>query len=362
MKRIKIDRGTRLGLIAGAVIVAMIISLIVRAILSVGVFNSFPEQFAGACKIVPGMKGPEDLEVDAPDNLIFVSAFNRRAPGSSPDPQDGIYTLKLDDTSAPPVKLAGTPKDFHPHGISLYRSAPDALTLFVINHRASGKQTIETFDVKVANGAATLTETGILESRLLVSPNDIYAFGPQQFYVTNDHTSTTPLGRWIDDYPQFPRANLVVYNGQEFKVAVERLNFPNGVLMAPDGKHVYVTSTTKRELLVFEREPFTGQLKQVDGLSIPARLDNVSMDASGNLWIAGHPKLPAYVGYPTDPSKPSPSVVFRVVMLNGVPQSYETVYANNGEQIAASSSAAAYKNHLFVGSVYDNKILDCTTN
>lgn len=361
MKRIKIDRVTRTALIAGAIVIGLIVSLVARTVMSIGVFNSFPEQTAGVCKPITGMKGPEDIEVDADNNLIFVSAFNRRAPSSSPDPQDGIYTLKLDDTSAPPVKLEGTPKDFHPHGISLYRGQEGYRALFVINHKSTGKQAVEVFEVTMENGAAKLTHQSSIESGLLVSPNDIYAYGPEQFYITNDHTSTSALGRWLDDYLQYPRANLVNYDGTVFKVSVERLNFPNGVLLSPDSKYVYVTSTTKRELLVFERDQFTSQLKQAEGLSIPARLDNISMDSLGNLWIAGHPKLPAYVGYPTDPSKPSPSAVFRVIMLNGLPQRYETVYANNGEQLGGSSSAVSYKNRLLIGSVLDNKILDCTT-
>jgi arylesterase/paraoxonase len=328
--------------------------------MAIGVFNDFPEQFAGtSCKIITGMKGPEDLEVDALDNLIFVSALNRRAPKKTPDPQDGLYTLKLDNTSAPPVKLAGTPRDFHPHGISLYRDLDGSLTLFAVNHKSTGKEAVEIFGVTIENGAAKLTHRSSIEGGLLVSPNDVFAVAPERFYVTNDHTSTTPLGLWLENYPQLPRANLIYFNGMGFRVAVQRLNFPNGVLVSPDGKFLYVTSTVKREILAFERNPFTGDLTQTDGLRIPARLDNLSMDAFGNLWTAGHPKLPLYVGYPSDPTKPSPSVVFRISMKDGVPQSYDTVYANNGGQLAASSAAVSYQNRLFIGSVLDNKMLDC---
>src|ERR1043166_9077634 len=127
MKRIPVDRVTRLGLLASGLIVALFITLIISDVMSVGVFNSFAEVSPGACTTITGMKWPEDFEVDARDNLIFVSAFNRRAPAGQPDPQDGLYTLKLDDTAAPPVKLAGTPTDFHPPGISLYRGAADSM-------------------------------------------------------------------------------------------------------------------------------------------------------------------------------------------------------------------------------------------
>jgi arylesterase/paraoxonase len=360
MKRIPIDRGTRTTILSIFIILFLVVWGVGRTVMSLGIFNSFPEQFAGSCKIITGMKGPEDLDVDWQDKLIFVSATNRRAPATSPDPQDGLYTLNLNNTSAPPVKLAGTPKDFRPHGISLYRAPEGGLTLFAINHRASGKQTIEVFDVKIENGKAVLSHRSVLQDSHLIAPNDLFAFGPDQFYVGNDHTSTTALGRWLEDYLQVPRANLLYYNGSLFKVAVENLNFTNGVLVSPDGKFLYLTSTTKRALLTFERNPFSGELTQKESLDIPARLDNLSMDAEGNLWTTGHPKFPGWVGYDTDPSKPSPSVVFKITLAGGIPQGYETVYANNGEQLAASSSVVAYRNHLFIGSVLDNKMLDCT--
>ena len=59
---------------------------------------------------VPGI---EDME--AANGKVFVAVASARGP----DARDGIYALK----DGKLTRLAGTPKDFHPRGISLYHGA-----------------------------------------------------------------------------------------------------------------------------------------------------------------------------------------------------------------------------------------------
>jgi arylesterase/paraoxonase len=195
---------------------------------------------------------------------------------------------------------------------------------------------------------------------LLVSPNDIFAVGPDRFYVTNDHVTKTKLGRFTEDYLIWPHADLLYFNGTNFRISVQRMAFPNGVYVTPDGAHLYVTLTNDRRLIAFSREPFFGNVTEIGSLSIPARLDNISADAQGRLIIAGHPSLIRVNQFRADPGKPSPSEVFRVTLdKSGVPTGYETIFADDGGRIGASSSAAMVGKRLLIGSVLDNKMLDC---
>ena len=351
----------RMGMTWAAVALALALFLVLRWLTVAGAFTSVPTISPGVCKAIPGLQGPEDFEVDAAHDAIIVSSTNRRAPKGSPDPRDGLYVLKLSAPEAPPVKFDGTPKDFHPHGISLYHGPGGDETLMAINHRSDGSQAVEIFGLAYdSKGAAKLTARLSVGSGLLVSPNDLFAVGSDRFYVTNDHVTKTALGRFAEDYLLWPHADLIYFNGTSFHVAVQRMAFPNGIFVTPDGEHAYVTLTNERRLIAFSREPFFGNLTEIGALSIPARLDNISADAQGHLIIAGHPSLLRVNQFRADPGKPSPSEVFRVSLdKSGVPQSYETIFANDGGQIGASSSAAVVGQRLLIGSVLDDKMLEC---
>jgi len=47
------------------------------------------------------------------------------------------------------------------------------------------------------------------------------------------------------------------------------------------------------------------------------------------------------------------------VDASGKPQSYQSVYADDGPGISAASAAAVLDGHLFIGSALDSKLLDC---
>ena len=350
----------RIGATAVAVVLVAVLTGTFRLLESHGAFTQIVPGFAGTCRAVGGMVGPEDIAIDAKDKLAFVSATNRPARSAhKPSPKDGLYTYAYLEPGATLVKLSGTPKDFHPHGISLVRAADGGLTLMAINHRLDGTNSVDIFAVTVASGAAALKEVGSIGGGLLVSPNDITAVDQDRFYVVNDHTSKTQLGRWLDDNLVLPRTNILYFDGISFKVAAEGLNFPNGAALSHDGRYLYVPESYPRTLLTFERNIFSGQLKQVDALPIASDLDNADVAADGSIWIGSHPDAFAMATYRENPSKPAPSEVFKVSVHNGAPQTATLVYANMGGQIGASSVGAVSDGHLLIGSPFDSKILDC---
>jgi arylesterase/paraoxonase len=336
---------------------------VLRWLTAAGLFTSVTAVSPSICRAIPGIPGPEDFEVDAAHDAIIVSSTNRRVPKSAPDPRDGLYLLKLSDPSAPPVKLDSGSKDFHPHGISLYRAPNGDETLMAINHRKDGTQTVEILGLTYDNGVARLMAHSSIEGGLLISPNDVFAVGPDRFYVSNDHATKTPLGRFAEDYLLWPHADLLYFNGSNFRIPVQGMAFPNGVYVTPDGTHLYISVTSERRIIAMSREPFFGNLTEIGSLSLPMRPDNISADAQGRLIVAGHPSLIRVNQFRADPSKPSPSEVMRVTLDKaGVPAGYEIIFANDGGLIGASSSAAIVGKRLLIGSVLDDKMLDCQMN
>ncbi|HKD46511.1 MAG TPA: hypothetical protein VKB67_02385 [Rhizomicrobium sp.] len=57
----------------------------------------------------------------------------------------------------------------------------------------------------------------------------------------------------------------------------------------------------------------------------------------------------------------SPSKIFRVHLdKSGVPQSYDTIFADDGSRIGGASAAAVTGDTLLIGSTLDNKLLECS--
>lgn len=344
-----------------AVVLALVIFFSVRWFLMAGAFTMAEPPTQAQCRAIRGIQGPEDFEVDAAHDTVIVSSMNRRAPPAHPDPRDGLYAIKLSDPAQAPVKLEGAPADFHPHGISLYRGDKGEETLLVINHRRNGGQAVEIFALDYENGTPRLSPHSSIGGGLLVSPNDVAAVGPDRFYVTNDHVTRTALGRFAENFLLWPHANLLFFNGQSFRISAQQAAFPNGVYVSPDQSHVYLAVSNERRLIAFSREPFFGSLTQIGSLSLPARPDNITADAKGDLIVAARPNLMRDNQFRADPTRPSPSVIFRIPLdKSGVPQSPEVIFADDGSRIGGASTAAITGNTLLIGSALDSKMLECT--
>jgi arylesterase/paraoxonase len=350
----------RIAATAGGVLIVAVLAGAYRMAESHGVFVTVKPGFAGSCRAVPSAPGPEDIAIDSKDKIAFVSATDRPARSKGkPSPRDGLYSYAYTQPGAGLVKLSGTPRDFHPHGISLYRGPDGSLTLMAVNRRMDKTNTVDIFSVAFGNGAVELAEVGSIGGQILVSPNDIAAVDEDRFYVVNDHLSKTDLGRWLDDTLVLPRANILYFDGVKFNDVAEGLNDPSGTALSAGGRYLYVTEAYPRTLLTFERNPFTGQLTQANALFIPSNLDKADVAADGSVWVGSHPKAFAMAKFREDPSKPAPSEIFRVSVQDGIPQGANLIYANMGDEIGASSVGATADGHLLIGSPLDDKILNC---
>ena len=108
-------------------------------------------------------------------------------------------------------------------------------------------------------------------------------------------------------------------------------------MLTPDGNHLLVASLTARSLKSFNRDPFGGNLTEADPLTLPAAPEKISLDTSGEVWVAGHANLLRWRGFATDAAKRAPSQIFRVSLVSGVPQEATQVYGNDGSEIAGAS-------------------------
>jgi arylesterase / paraoxonase len=325
----------------------------VRGLEANGVFSGVSGGFSGSCKTLP-VAGVSDIEIDSADHLALLAVMDARKPG----PSDGIYTLDLSGP-AKLIRLAGAPADFHPRGIGLSRTANGGLFLVAINHRGTGRFSIDTFEVTRKDGVPALAAQGTIEGGLLTDPQDVAMTGPNSFYVSNTVTGKNAVMRVIQSYGLWPGGDIVLFNGTAFREVVNGLTGPRGLALTADGSHLLVANVTGRSLLSLNREMFTGNLSEAGSLSLPSGPDHLTLDGQGNIWAAGHVNLFSWRSFGRDPAARAASQVFKVTLSGGVPQSADQIYANDGSQIASASAAAAAGKRLLIGSSLDGKLLDC---
>jgi arylesterase/paraoxonase len=329
-----------------------------------GEFKSIQPHFSGSCAPVLGVVGAEDITIHPDRQVAYISSDDRWAARDGKPRPGAIFAYSLGEAGGAPVNLTpDLPFNFHPHGFGLLvvEDGPDRL--LVVNHpfaslfhREEGKgpaHTIEVFDI--------IEETGALEHRrtiadpLLVSPNDVIPVGPERFYVTNDHGSEGDFGRKLEDYLRLARAHVLYYDGSKFSEVAGDLRYANGINISPDGKQVYVAATTDRAVYVYDRNPEDGSLKESREVFTDTGVDNIELDADGNLWIGAHPQLLTFVKHAEDSANKSPSQVLKL----GPDFSVEEVFLSDGNDLSGSSVAARTGQRLLIGSVFDSHLLDC---
>lgn len=323
-----------------------------------GEFKTIQPHFAGICKAVVGLSGPEDITIHPARPLAYISAYDRWAAKTGGKGRGAIFAYDLSAEDARPVNLtAEADEDFRPHGLSLFPGADGKGVLFVVNHQG-GAHRIDVFDLH----GEGLVQRESITSPLLVSPNDVAAVGSDSFYVTNDHGSGTGWLRKAEDYLRLRRSNVLYYDGFEFAEVASAIGYANGINASPDGRMIYVCALTEGRLHVYERDPASGRLTLRDKVFLGTGADNVEVDPwTGDLWIGAHPKLLAFVKYSKGRQPAAPSQVLRLSQTEPGRFNVEEVFLDTGERISGSSVAAACcGGRLLIGTVMDSKFLDCS--
>jgi arylesterase/paraoxonase len=186
----------------------------------------------------------------------------------------------------------------------------------------------------------------------------VAAAGPGAFYVSNG-TAKDGLTAALTSWGILPGSDILYFNGMSFRVVAQDVYDARGILLTPDGNHLLVASLTSRSLKLFDREVFSGNLTEGDGVTLPAAPDKIVLDANGSVWVAAHANLSRWRDFAKHARARAPSEILRTNLLSGTPQSAQQVYGDAGSQIAAASVAAGIGRRLLIGSSLDNKLLDC---
>src|SRR6056297_813044 len=261
---------------------------------------------------------------------------------------------------------AGT--DFRPHGISLFVGPDGRATLLVVNHPGEslfGAQpetgpsapahTVEVFEL---DGMNLVHRETLAHEAMMISPNDIVAIDHRRFYFTNDHGSKPGWKRTLEDYLRLGWANVVYFDGVEFREAADGLSYANGINLSPDGSRLYVAKVTHGRIREYARNAESGVLDELRRFDVGFGVDNIEVDPdTGGLMLGGHVKLLTFTRHAADADVLAPSQAAR--LLPGNPVEVETVFLDDGQLISGASVATTRDDALLLGSVFEPHLVVC---
>ncbi|MCX8072252.1 MAG: SMP-30/gluconolactonase/LRE family protein [Candidatus Binatia bacterium] len=338
-----------------AVALVFVLAVAYRIVTRSGMLTRIEPHFAGSCRVVTGVIGAEDVTIDGPAMVAFLSAQDRRAWRGGQGPRGELYALDLNAADARPRALTrGEPADFHPHGLSLWRSDDGQRWLFVINHRSDGSHTVEVFEV----GAEELEHVRTVRYQELISPNDLVAVDRERFFATNDRGVPEPGWRQtLELYLALPWSTVSYFDGRHSGIVMRGLALANGIARSSDGTTLYIAECLGRAIHVMRRQPESGALSEFKRIDLPACPDNIEVDDQGQLWVATHPRLFDLVAHSEDAAKRAPSQVFRIDPHSG---NVSEVYLSDGNPLSAASTAAVWGRTMVLGAIFDPQVLVCT--
>ena len=336
------------------IIIAVIAVYVVMIFRDAGEFKTLHPHSDYTCVKVPNVLGPEDIAIDNSTGLAFISCSNWRAFIKGEFHKGAIYSYNLEGEPVLTNLTAELKIRFAPHGISLYVAPDGKKYLFAVNHPLP-KNCVEIFEI--TNNSLIHRET--VEGEMVISPNDITAVGPRQFYFTNDHGSRSAFCRKLEDYLRLSRSNIVYYDGAKMRLVADDLSYANGIWASSDGKYIYAATSAGKRFYEYERLA-NGNLKPLSTLDFRTGADNIDVDSQGTIRIASHPKMITFLKHAGNKENLSPSQILEVFRNDNGGYSFKEIYLNLGDEISGCSVAAGYKDRLLLGAIFENHFLDCT--
>lgn len=303
------------------------------------------------CERIKIAPGPEDFVLDkwhkAP--RMLVSCSERRAEKQTGD----IYafnpqTLKIQKMPRTGDKNAF--KNFAPHGVDIRHDGRQTI-LYAILHdpHDTGKRSRNAIaQYRVLEDHLEFIPPLLENETHLWSPNDLSVMDNGEIYVTNDFKSLLHVAL------KLKTSDIVHFDPKtrQWKKVGPKIGFANGILAQKE--RVYVCASKEDRLYRFERRP-DGNLENPKVAAEIRGPDNI-MVFNDKLLIAAHFNDVAFFFHIRSQKNISPTVIY---MIDPVKKTKEVIYADNGSNYSAASSAFIFNNRLILSQVFNSFLLVC---
>ncbi len=329
---------------------SIIIIFFSRIIWDAGVFTKITNTEM-KCRKLKGIRGPEDFALV--DDLLFISSSFYPPYYSFEYAKDkgNLFVVDIANNFEPRKLTYDLPFNFIPHGIDAQRINSSTIRIWAVNHRNGGVgDTIEIFDYTNKK----LSHIKTLDSYLLNNTNDIVALDKnEKVLVSHDHGSTNEIGKNFENYTRLGQGYISYYDGNQWKKIAKGFSFANGLVRSHT--KVYLAEMLGKKIIEFNLENDT--LTQIKTIDLPYFPDNITMGPSGKLIIGAHPKIFNLKKHSEDPRNEfSPSAILEI---DTGTKTIKEIFIDDGHRISGSSVAIKKGNHLVIGSIYQNYLLNC---
>lgn len=313
-------------------------------------------------RIHSGM-GPEDMVLDelSGSARLLLSCNDHRLREKAP--MGNIYQIDLTQDSLKAVILPRMQEPaglvFHPHGIDLLKDETGKICLYVISHDNFMDRH---FVLKYELFRDSLVFLAAYEHKLMNSPNAVVARKDGGFYISNDHGKR---GNQLEVILRQKKGNIVYCDKDTNWVTVaDKLIYPNGLSIDIQEynkdsvqRYFYVATTIHNHIFRYKMDE-DGNLSNRKKIAKIKGGDNIRQHQD-LLLLPAHLKVFAFVSHFKNPQKLSPSVVYAV---NKKSKERYVLYANEGKQISAASTAIIYKDRLYISQVFQPFVLQVKIN
>ncbi|XP_063728535.1 serum paraoxonase/arylesterase 2-like [Symsagittifera roscoffensis] len=326
------------------------------------VYNHYP----GPCRVVEGLEYGAEKVIVLPNGLAVIGSGIKLAGRNMTWVENsGLFLFDFTNPWQNVTKFQFSsnydPTGFNPHGIAFYENQRTGrISLFLVNHRPDG-DAIEVFDIDFAN--IRLIFKKAFRHPLIYNINDIAPTGENSFFATIDQYSTSERGKYWEIFGFLKWGRVIHVDGSEAKVVWEGLNYPNGLAITRDRRHLYVAEFVGGDIQVFDVSQKDKSLKHVRSIATHTHPDNIEIDHdSGDLWIGSHPVFFRIFQLKKGPVAPASQVIKISYdpIANRAPIINE-VFSDDGMIVMGSAGAAHWKSRLLVGSVFE-RLVYCEIN
>jgi len=175
------------------------------------------------------------------------------------------------------------PEHFSAHGLALKSTASGRFRLYMTGH--GGREAIEIFDIDAQGDKPAIAWVGCVPLPESMWGNGVTILMDGGFLATKSKDSTNP-----DAFAHLVEGRLTgaVYEwhpgGRVAPVAGTELSGPNGIVVSPDERWLYVAAMGTHEIVRFDRRAST---LTGTAVSLPVYPDNIHWGSDGMLYTIG---------------------------------------------------------------------------